>query len=485
MKIRWSSVLVAALASATSGAAFADEVQWVRVTVLLERGSTAEQKRGESLIRGGIYSVEEVERRGLAAIDAEILERVQFLAGKIHDVEETMRVGDLASRQYYLPLQVGRQAVVPVIDLNPRLGIVVTPKQFFDDRIVSEIQFLVPEGPSGVVEYTGEPITLTLKEADIRDVIGVFGKLTQTEIIFDESISGKVTVDLRNMPWDQALDVVLRTNGLGWETEGSALRVAPLDELSRRKKVRTEATVSLPRGTAGSATIASRGDEVNRTVVVVVENVSGEPEMVAERDGLLHPPVFAVTSVRALEATPMGDVLVFRGRATVDGDLADIQVLESPLGDKAGTLPESLGSSRPWTVLDKHVRRVEAVVGYGIRVTQAPLKELDAVEAVEHIGVDVEVGLPPPQMAEDYPDHHVISVYLKDLDSGEVFSAPRITVRKGEEGTVRSSVPQPDGGSASFVLKVQIAHDGGHVSYSWTVSVEERVIASHTAEFEL
>ncbi len=483
MIIRRSIVLAVALV--LSGAVSAEEVQWVRVTVLLEQGPGAAQKHGESLIRGGVYSIGEVERRGLAAIDAEIVERVRFLAGKMHDVEESMRVGDLVSRQYYLPLQVGRQAVVPVIDLNPRLGIVLTPQRFLNDRMVCEIQFLVPEGPAGVVEYTGEPITLTLKEADIRDVIRVFGKLTEREITFDESVEGKVTVDLRDMPWDQALDVVLRTNNLGWRSEGEVLRVAPLDELSRRKKVRTKATINLLRGSAGSATIASRGDEVNRTVVVVVESVSGEPELVAERDGLVRPPVFAKTSGRELDDTAMGDVLVFRGTTTVDGDLVDIKILASPFEDTSELSPEPMRSSRPWTVLDEQVKRVEAIVGYGLRLTHVPPTEVTDVKAVERIGVDVEIGPPPSQMAEDYPDHHVVSVYLKDLDSDEIVSAPRIPVRKGEEGVVRGNIPQSGGGNAEFVMKVLIGKDGSRARYSWTVSVEGRVVSSHTAELEL
>ena len=91
------------------------------------------------------------------------------------------------------------------------------------------------------------------------------------------------------MPWDQALDLVLRINNLGWVKEGDTLRVGPLDEMSRRKKVRTDTTINLPRETWGSATIASRGDAENPTVVLLVESVDGPPQLVAERDGLVHP----------------------------------------------------------------------------------------------------------------------------------------------------------------------------------------------------
>ena len=131
----------------------------------------------------------------------------------------------------------------------------------------------------------GDPITLTLKDADLKQVLKVFSQVTPFRSWSIPRSAAKVTVDLRDVPWDQALDLVLRINGSGWEKDGDTLRVAPLDEMSRRKRVRTDATINIPRDAAGSATIASRGDAENRTVVLVVESVAGEPELVAERDG--------------------------------------------------------------------------------------------------------------------------------------------------------------------------------------------------------
>ena len=487
MTQRWivAFVLIAMLAA---GGSYAEDVQWVRVSVLLERGPGKAQQHAESLIRGGIYSLAEVERRGIEAIDAEIVERVRFLAGEMHDVEQSMRVKNLLSRQYYLPLRIGQRAVVPVIDLNPRLGIVLTPQRFVGDRVVCKVQFLEPEGPPGAIEYTGEPISLTLKEADIRDVITTFAALTQREIIVDEGVSGEVTIELREVPWDQAFDVVLRINNLGWEAEGGIMRVAPLDKLSQRKRVRTEATINLPRGDAGSATVASRGDTENRTVVLVIESVASEPDLVAERDGLVHPPVFQIMGRPRKESTSeLGNPLVFRGTATSGGDLEGIEILTAPLPDKTGALLKMLDQVRPWTVLDEQVRRIDAVVGYGFRITAAAPapRGLVPIELVDRVGIEVEVGPPPPQYAGDYPNHHIVSVYLTDLDTGKVISAPRISVRKGEEGTVRASIPVPNGEHSAFEMKIAIAEDGNHVSYSWRITRDDKVVSSHKAKFEL
>ena len=247
----------------------------------------------------------------------EIIDRVRHVEESMRGVEDSMRLATLLARQYYLSLEVGRKAVLPVVDLNPRLGIVFEPQRFVDDRAICKVQFLEPEGPPGTTEFTGDPITLRLQDADLRAVLGTFSKITPFTIEVDPSITGKVTVDLREVPWDQALDLVLRTNNLGWEKDGDALRVIPLDEMGRRKRVRTDATINLPRGEWGSATIASRGDEYNPTVVLYVESVDKPPRLAAERDGLVHPTkiLLARPSEEDLEDFG-GGLAIFRARVS-------------------------------------------------------------------------------------------------------------------------------------------------------------------------
>lgn len=471
---------------AVSTASESEEVQWVRVTALLETAPGGPGRAEANLVPGGVYSKVEVARRGQSAVDAEIVNRVRFLTGEIEAVERSMRLGRLAPRQYYLPLEVGRDAVLPVIDLNPRLGVVFTPLRFEDGQLVCRVRFHEPEGPPGTEVYTGEPITLALKEADIRDVLKVFAKVTGREIEAGESVSGRVTVDLRQVPWDQALDVVLRTNDLGVEAHGEVLRVAPLDELSRSRRVRTEATIRLPRGGSGSATIASRGDDVNRTVVIVVESVAREPELVTERDGLLRPPTFAVVAAKPGYGAKTEHLMVVRGTATAEGDLEGVEILQAPSEGAGASLREALRTVRPWTVLDEQVRRIEAVVGFGVRPADpTPALEPIHVAASERIGIEIDVKPAPPRAEGGSQDFYVVSVYLRDLETGEIISAPRISFRKGEEATVRSDIPEPGGGTSLVEMTFLIAEDGSRLSYSWTVTRDGKVMSSHAAGFEL
>ncbi len=71
----------------------------------------------------------------------------------------------------------------------------------------------------------GETISLDLKDADLKDVLRTFAQLARLNIAIDPEVRGSVTVRLHDVPWYQALDVILQVNGLGYVLEGSVLRV--------------------------------------------------------------------------------------------------------------------------------------------------------------------------------------------------------------------------------------------------------------------
>lgn len=75
--------------------------------------------------------------------------------------------------------------------------------------------------------YVGEPISLSLKDGDIRDVLRSFAKISGLNMVVQPGVRGTVTVDLESVPWDQALDQILKINGLGYELDGNIMRIAP------------------------------------------------------------------------------------------------------------------------------------------------------------------------------------------------------------------------------------------------------------------
>lgn len=80
--------------------------------------------------------------------------------------------------------------------------------------------------------YTGDPIDLTLKDADIKDVLRTFAQITGLNIAIDPQVSGSVTVQFEDVPWDQALDLILQQNGLTWVLQGNVMRIGTLDRIA-------------------------------------------------------------------------------------------------------------------------------------------------------------------------------------------------------------------------------------------------------------
>jgi len=91
------------------------------------------------------------------------------------------------------------------------------------------------EVESQVPHFTGETISLELKDADIKDVLRTFAKITGLNVVVDPDVSGSVTVNLENVPWDQCLDLILKINRLGYSVENNVLRVARIERLTQEK----------------------------------------------------------------------------------------------------------------------------------------------------------------------------------------------------------------------------------------------------------
>jgi type IV pilus assembly protein PilQ len=85
--------------------------------------------------------------------------------------------------------------------------------------------------------FTGRRIDLDLKDADVHNVLRLLADVGQVNIVTADNVQGTVTIRMRNVPWDQALDVVLQAKGLGVVQHGNMLRVAPLADLEKEREL--------------------------------------------------------------------------------------------------------------------------------------------------------------------------------------------------------------------------------------------------------
>ncbi len=90
-------------------------------------------------------------------------------------------------------------------------------------------------------EYKGERLTLNFQDIETRAVLQLLAETSGQNIVVSDTVQGNVTLRLQNVPWDQALDIVLRTKGLDKRDEGNVIYVAPSEELAAREKQMLEA----------------------------------------------------------------------------------------------------------------------------------------------------------------------------------------------------------------------------------------------------
>jgi type IV pilus assembly protein PilQ len=161
------------------------------------------------------------------------------------------------------------------------------------------------QGAMAGPKYTGEPISVNLKDVDLKDFFRLIHEISGLNVVLDPNVHGTLTIVLDDVPWDQALDIVLKNNDLARELEGNVLRIATVETLkkeadSRRAQIESEALavekVSVTRflsyAKAKDAIVtvkkflSQRGDVVadDRTNAVIINDI---PKVIPTIDRLL------------------------------------------------------------------------------------------------------------------------------------------------------------------------------------------------------
>ena len=193
-------------------------------------------------------------------------------------------VVDLSSANIGIDIrQQGRQVIVDFLNTNvPRnlvrrldVGDFGTPVRFVDTfeqggnaRMVIEprgiweysayqtdTQFILEVKPvkddpnrmvqSAVPGYAGEKLSLNFQNVEVRAVLQVIADFTGLNIITSDTVGGNLTLRLKDVPWDQALDIILQAKGLSKRKNGNVVLIAPTDELAAKEKLALEATAAI------------------------------------------------------------------------------------------------------------------------------------------------------------------------------------------------------------------------------------------------
>ncbi len=103
------------------------------------------------------------------------------------------------------------------------------------------VQRRAADAEKDVFDFTGDRLSLNFQDIEVRSVLQLIADFTGFNIVVSDSVTGSVTLRLQDVPWDQALDIVLKTKSLGNRMEGNVMLIAPLDEIAEREKKEAEA----------------------------------------------------------------------------------------------------------------------------------------------------------------------------------------------------------------------------------------------------
>jgi type IV pilus assembly protein PilQ len=190
--------------------------------------------------------------------------------------------------------------------LSAGLPLIETGARASGTEVVEKSEEAAGFSPSVLAQqggYAGRRIDLDLKEADVHNVLRLLADVGQVNVVTADNVSGAVTIRMRNVPWDQALDVVLQSKGLGMVRGGNIIRVAPLPQLEQEREMaiarrRQELQLApietrlIPVSYASAGEIQSRAKEVlsgrgsiavdERTNVLIARDVAGTLDQVEE-----------------------------------------------------------------------------------------------------------------------------------------------------------------------------------------------------------
>nr|WP_245214012.1 type IV pilus secretin PilQ [Rhodoferax sp. AJA081-3] len=116
-----------------------------------------------------------------------------------------------------------------------------------DEQFVIEVKEIKidPKKLTQGVGYTGQKLSLNFQNIEVRSLLQVIADFTNFNIVTSDSVSGSVTLRLQDVPWDQALDIILQAKGLGLRKSGNVLWVAPKDEIAAKEKLDLESVVAV------------------------------------------------------------------------------------------------------------------------------------------------------------------------------------------------------------------------------------------------
>ena len=327
-------------------------------------------------------------------------------------------------------------------------------------------------------KYSGQLISPRFKDAELRDVVLVIADIAGLNVIFDPDVSGTVTCDFTDIPWDQFLDVILKTNKQGKSIEGNVLRVAPMAVLTREQEEIQKLsdsqelagpvivqTFTLSYSKADevqsllSTKISSRGEIIvdNRTNTLIVSDVREKMSLIEKLIDVFDTPTPQVSiEARIVEATSrfvrnLGVQWGWQGIADpFYGNQTTLQFPNKILVD---------GAQIPVGMTTKGIGG--PLGGYGINL---PSPEFNTV-----------LGFSLANIADTFRLDLAISA-LERSGTGRIISAPKITTQNNQEAEIIQGRQIPVQTVANFTVTTRYVNAALELRATPQITAEGTII---------
>jgi type IV pilus assembly protein PilQ len=305
-------------------------------------------------------------------------------------------------------------------------------------------------------EYNGERLTLSFQDIETRAVLQLLADVSGRNIIVSDSVAGNVTLRLQNVPWDQALDIVLATKGLDMRENGGVIIVAPADEIASREKADLEARKDIRelepllseylqvnyakasdlaelmkgKGGKGNAMLSERGTVAidERTNTLLVQDVSESIRQIRRLVSTLDIPVrqVLIESRIVIVNDDFSRDLGMRWGVTAVNDTSDGLIAVSGSGSGTNTIVNSALNNQQSTGSMYPVQLPAQGDRYNVNLPVAnPAGRLGLALLGEDYLVDLELSA------------------LQAEGRGEVISSPRVITANQKEASIRQGVEIP------------------------------------------
>ncbi|MDR0576617.1 MAG: type IV pilus secretin PilQ [Candidatus Accumulibacter sp.] len=145
---------------------------------------------------------------------------------------------------------------VSTVQQGPNARMTIAPKgQWEHNAYQTDNQFVIEvvpvvEDPNKLVQgsrggYQGDKLSLNFQNVPVRQLLQVFGEFTGLNVVVSDSVGGSITLILKDVPWDQALDIVMQQKGLDMRKNGNVILVAPREEIATKEKLEYESRVQI------------------------------------------------------------------------------------------------------------------------------------------------------------------------------------------------------------------------------------------------